>query len=72
MANNDPQVPWTTHLPHILAGLRFLPTKLGVPPAWLVYKQDLQSLPETLGVSLGGENCLEEATGDEQAQLLGE
>jgi hypothetical protein len=33
-----PDVPWTDHLPAILAGLRFLPTRLGLPPAWVAFK----------------------------------
>ena len=31
--------PWTECLPQVLAGMRFLPTRLGYPPAWLVFKQ---------------------------------
>lgn len=41
VAHDDPLKPWTEHLPAVLAGLRFLPTRLGYPPAWLVYKQDV-------------------------------
>ena len=53
-----PATPWTELLPSVLAGLRFLPTRLGLPLAWIAFKQEVQSLPEALGVSLGGETCL--------------
>lgn len=33
--------PWTELLPTVLAGMRFLPTRLGYPPAWLVFKQQV-------------------------------
>lgn len=38
VAHDYPSSPWTEHLPAVLAGMRFLPTRLGYPPAWLVYK----------------------------------
>ncbi len=38
MAAAHPTVPWSDLLPTVLAGLRFLPTKLGLPPAWVVFK----------------------------------
>ena len=63
----QPRVPWTEHLASVLAGIRFLPTRLGYPPAWVVLKQEVQSLPAILGVSLGDESCLAEASPDEQA-----
>lgn len=72
MAHDHPSSPWTEHLPAVLAGMRFLPTRLGYPPAWLVYKQDVQGLPEAMGVGLGGEICLEESSKDEQEQMLSE
>jgi hypothetical protein len=28
-------------LPSVLAGLRFLPTRLGYPPAWIAFKQEV-------------------------------
>jgi transposase InsO family protein len=37
-ATFKPDVPWTELLPAILAGLRFLPTRLGYPPAWIAFK----------------------------------
>jgi hypothetical protein len=46
MAAIHPTVPWTDLLPTVLAGLRFLPTRLGIPPAWVVFKQEVQGLPE--------------------------
>lgn len=72
MARVAPTTPWTEHLPQVLAGLRFLPTRLGYPPAWVVYKQDVQGLPEALGVGLGGEGCIEEAGGGDQEKLIKE
>jgi hypothetical protein len=38
MATIHPTIPWTELLPTVLAGLRFLPTRLGLPPAWVVFK----------------------------------
>lgn len=60
----NPGVPWTELLPTVLAGLRFLPTRLGLPPAWVAFKQEVQGLPERQGVVLGDEEepaMLEEA-----------
>jgi hypothetical protein len=37
-ATFKPHVPWTELLPAVLAGLRFLPTRLGYPPAWIAFK----------------------------------
>ena len=40
---------WITHLPEVLAGMRFLPTSLGVPPYVLAFKQEPRCLVEQLG-----------------------
>jgi hypothetical protein len=71
-ATFKPNVPWTELLPAVLAGLRFLPTRLGYPPAWIAFKQEVQSLPAALGVALGGESCIHEATQTEQEKMLAE
>lgn len=71
-ATFKPSIPWTELLPAVLAGLRFLPTRLGYPPAWIAFKQEVQSLPEALGVSLGGEGCITEASRSEQERLIAE
>ena len=41
LAHEFPGQSWTEYLTAVLAGLRFLPTRLGLPPAWMVYKQDV-------------------------------
>lgn len=41
MLVETPEVPWTDLLPSVLAGLRYLPTRLGYPPAWVVFKQEV-------------------------------
>ena len=38
----DPGRSWVEVLPTVLAGMRFLPTRLGYPPAWIVFKQQVQ------------------------------
>ena len=61
MASLHPTVPWTDHLPTVLAGLRFLPTRLGVPPAWVVFKQEVQGLPDRASPPVEDEHVWEEA-----------
>ncbi len=39
---------WMDHLPEVLAGLRFLPTHLGISPYTLAYKQEPRCLVEHL------------------------
>lgn len=58
MAAAHPTVPWTQLLPTVLAGMRFLPTRLGVPPAWVVFKQEVQGLPDRQGAALEGVEVL--------------
>ena len=55
-------VPWTDLLPAVLAGLIFLPTRLGFPPATIAFKQEVVSLPEQLGVGVNKEVPSEEAS----------
>lgn len=38
LAYNGRGQPWPELLPGVLAGLRFLPTRVGYPPAWIAYK----------------------------------
>ncbi len=66
MAAGNPKVPWTDLLPTVLAGLRFLPTRVGWPPAWVVFKQEVRGLPERLGVHPEGVHSAGEATVDQQ------
>lgn len=72
MASLHPTIPWTDHLPTVLAGLRFLPTRLGVPPAWIVFKQEVQGLPERSGRPVVDEHVWEEADVNLQTRLIEE
>jgi hypothetical protein len=72
MATIHPSVPWTDLLPTVLAGLRFLPTRLGLPPAWVVFKQEVRGLPERQGTVPEGVEWHQEASLELQEQLVGE
>ena len=72
MASLHPTVPWTELLPTILAGLRFLPTRLGYPPAWVVFKQEVNGLPDRQRPLIPDVTLLEEAPAQLQEQLLQE
>ncbi len=72
MASLHPTIPWTDHLPTVLAGLRFLPTRLGVPPAWIVFKQEVQGLPDRSGQPVDDARVWDEADVSLQTRLIEE
>jgi hypothetical protein len=49
-----------------------LPTRLGLPPARVVYKQEVSSLPEVMGANPGDLESLGEASLDLQQALIAE
>ena len=49
-----------------------MPTRLGLPPAWIVFKQEVQGLPERQGMIVDEADVLEEASEQLQLQLLAE
>ncbi len=73
MAAAHPSVPWTDLLPSVLAGLRFLPTRLGFTPACVVFKQAVRGVAERQGaIPEGLETAAGEASVQLQEQLIAE
>jgi hypothetical protein len=75
MAALHPTITWVDLLPTVLAGLRFLPTRLGVPPAWIVFKQEVDALPDRQGASIDAEligEAAKEAGKELQLRLIAE